>query len=274
MLQSLERKIGLPIAFDPTSNTIQMTEGIVFGERTERTFSDMQKYISEPGAKAQNNTIYSVYRNVSRQSDVTAIRSSHLRYDITVIPPGFFVGEKKEFVRTAGHYHPERPGSRTRYAEAYEVISGRAYWILQRPNFSNPSEIEEIYIVDAGPGEKLVMIPGFGHMLVNAFPETLITANWINDTFTYDYRPYEQLRGSGYWMLEGPTPDTIEFVKNTNYTKVPELRKLRPSDVPEFGLIRGEPGYRLVGDFQKLDFLSNPERYQELLTIEHCYRIL
>lgn len=274
MLQSLERKIGLPIIFDPATNTIQVTEGIGFGEKTERTFSEMQKYISDPNAKASNASIYSVYRNVSRQSDASDIQSANIRYDITIIPPGVFAGERKEFVRTAGHYHPVKPGSSTRFAEVYEVISGHAYWILQRPNFENPSEIEEIYIIEADPGEKLIMIPGFGHMLVNAFRETLVTANWIHDAFTYDYHPYQELRGSGYWMLEGETPDTIEFMKNTNYTKVPELQKLRPRDIPELGLGRGEPAYHLVRNLEKLDFLSNPERYTELLTIEHCFRTL
>jgi glucose-6-phosphate isomerase len=234
----------------------------------------MKKYISDLNGKASDDIIYSVYRNVSRQSDATEIQSAHIRYDITIIPPGVFTGERSEFVRTAGHYHPVKPGSSTRFAEVYEVILGRAYWILQRPNFANPSEIEEIYIVEAGPGEKLVMIPGFGHMLVNAFRETLITANWINDTFIYDYHPYEQLRGSGYWMIESLTPDTIEFMRNTNYTKIPELQKLRPRDIPEFGLNQREPLYHLVRSLEKLDFLSNPERYAELLTVAHCFQTL
>lgn len=273
MLQSLERRLGLPIAFDPTAGAIHLTAGILLERSSQRTSEEMAPYVGEPGARASSSVIYSMYRNVRRENDDAAIADAKLRYDITILLPGFFAGERKEFFRTAGHYHPVKPGAALAYPEVYEVISGRAHWLLQRPHSDDASRIEEIYAVEAGPGEKAVMIPGFGHMLVNVGSEPLITINWIG-LFAYDYEPYRRLRGSGYWMLEGAEQSSLEFLKNPNYASVPELKKLQPRELPEFGLFRDTPGYSLAHDLTKLDFLLNPEHYAELLTVEHCYRLI
>lgn len=271
MFQSLERHSGLPIAFDPTTNSLQLTEGIVVDKHSDRTEAEMKEYTADPNASAPHEAIYSMYRNVHRESDTETIRNSHLRYDITVMASGVFSGTEREYMKTAGHYHALKPGTSIHFPEIYEVISGRAYWLLQRTN-QDPGKIEEIYLVEGEPGDKILMVPGFGHMLINAFREPLITSNWINDTFTYDYTPYRNLRGSGYWVVEGPNPDIVGFSKNQNYTEVPELKKLRPREIPELGIEKNTPLYNFARNLEKLDFLSNPERYIEWLTIEHCFR--
>ncbi len=274
MLISLERQSGLPIAFDPAANAIHWPAGVAVGTTSARSAEEMREYIREPGAHADQETIYTVYREAARSDDEERIRASRLRYDITVIPPGHFAGERREFFRTAGHYHPLKPDTRFTYPEVFEVIAGRAYWLLQRPNRNDPAVIEEIYVIEAGPGEKAVMLPGFGHISVNAFAEPLVMANWISDAFVYDYEPYRTLRGGGYWAVEGPTPETIEFERNPHYTSVPDLVKLRPAEVPELGLLRSQPLYALVQHLEHLQFLNEPEKFRDILTIEHCYRIL
>ncbi len=239
----------------------------------------MRGYIREPEAHANRETIYTVWREVARSDDGGRIRAAHLRYDITVIPPGCFAGNRREFFRTAGHYHPLKPGTAVAYPEVYEVISGRAYWLIQRParpaggpQAANPAVIEEIYAIEAGPGVKAVMLPGFGHISVNAFAEPLVMANWIGDGFDYEYAPYRRFHGGGYWILEGESPDSIEFELNRNYERVPELKKMAPREVPEFGLLYSQPLHALARDLGKLRFLNSPEEFTDLLTLDHCYR--
>lgn len=272
MLQSLERTAGIPIAFDPVAGAIRLTDALIAEQTSVRTAEEMRLYTKERGASATQHAIYSVYRSIRRRVDAAALKEAGLRYDITVIPPGYFIGESKEFFRTAGHYHVLPPGRAVGYPEVYEVLSGRAYWLIQRSDSGDPSALEEIYLVEAGPGEKALIPPHFGHISINPMPEPLVMANWIAEAVTYDYAPFRDFRGGGYWVLEGEDPDMIEFEKNANYKNVPELQKLRPKEVHEFGLRRRVPAHNLVSDLSQLEFLRTPERFTEFLTIDHCYQ--
>lgn len=272
MLQSLERRAGLPIAFNPMTNTIEWQAGVSREQTSIRSFAQMRAYIREAGAVSSTQAIYTVYRNLKRTDDTAAIQAAGLRYDITVIPPGVFTATFREFFRTAGHYHPVKVETAIAYPEVYEVISGRACWLLQKPRAGDPARLEEIYVVEAGPGEKAVMLPGFGHISVNPFDEPLIMANWISTAFQYDYEPYRKLRGGGYWILEAA--NAIEFERNANYREVPELKKIRPREVPEFGLVRSQPLYQLARELGKLRFLTHPEEFVHLLTLDRCYRVV
>lgn len=272
MLQSIERQSGLPLALDPTNATIRWPESIIVGATSVRTAAEMREYIQNAEARPTRDAVYTVYRNVARGEDAALVRAAGLRYDLTVIPPGAFAAERREFFRTAGHYHPVKAGTDIAYPEVYEVISGRAYWLLQRPTVGDPSAIEEIYAVEAGPGEKAVMLPGFGHISVNVHDEPLVMANWISDEFAYDYEPYRRFHGGGYWLLAGDD-EAIEFERNGNYHRVPDLKTLHPAEIPAFGLIRSRPLYHLARDLGTLDFLTNPERHREALALDRCYRL-
>lgn len=282
MLQSIERQSGLPIAFDPVANAIHWLDGTAAGSTSIRTAVEMRDYIREPDAMPTQGSIYTVYRAVARREDAARISGANLRYDITIIPPGYFSGTRREFFRTAGHYHALLPGGPASggmtYPEVYEVISGRAYWLLQRPAHpaggpatGNPAILDAVYIIEAGPGEKAIMPPGFGHISINARPEPLVMANWISNVFTYDYEPFRRFHGGGYWTLEGETAATVEFEPNRNYERLPELIKLRPREIPALGLLRSRPLYGLAQNLEALRFLNDPEPFVELLTIDRCY---
>ncbi|MDP3727483.1 MAG: glucose-6-phosphate isomerase family protein [bacterium] len=285
MLQSIEHQSGLPIAFDPVSGSIHWSEGIAADEPQVRSFSEMREQIREPEAVPPRDAIYTVYRHVARKEDAPAIREARLRYDITIIPAGCFQGTRREFVRTAGHYHTVPP-SGIAYPEVYEVISGRAHWLIQRsarparlpdgqaggPETENPAALEAVYLIEAGPGEKALIPPGFGHISINAGTDPLVMANWISDACTYDYEPFRKFRGGGYWILEGETPGTVEFEQNPGYTAVPELKKLHPKEISEFGLVRSRPLYSLAQELERLAFLNDPEPFLESLDIDRGYR--
>lgn len=272
MLQSLERQSGLPIAFDPLTCAIRWEGGLDVEAAAERTFAEMKDCIAEPDAIPTRDPVYTVYRNVRRSGDAAKIDAAGLRYDITVIPPGYFAGNEKEFFRTAGHYHALLPERDIAYPEAYEVVSGRAFWLIQRPSRNDAGTLEEIYIVEAAAGEKAVIPPNFGHISINASSEPLVLANWIAAGIAYDYRPYRELRGGGARAVDGSVPDTIEFETNRRYRQVPEMQKLRPKETAEFGLARSLPAYALVNDLARLAFLRAPHEFGNLLTIDSCFR--
>lgn len=272
MFQSIERRAGLPLAIDPATGALHLPETVSVGATSARSLAEMRAFIRDATAQADRDPVYTVYRNLARRGDEAAIRTSGLRYDITVIAPGAFAGERREFFRTAGHYHaPPSSGAAPR-PEVYEVITGRAYWLIQRPRAGDPATLEEIYAIEAGPGEKAIMLPGFGHISANAFAEPLVLANWIGASVTYEYEPYRRLRGGGYRLLEADGGAAIEFERNPYYAAVPEVVKLRPQELPAFGLTRSQPLYGLARDLQQLRFLAAPDDFREALAVEACYR--
>lgn len=273
MFQSIERRAGLPLAIDPATGTLHLPETVSAGGTSHRSLAEMREFIRDATARADRDPIYTVYRALAHRGDEAAIRSSGLRYDITIIMPGAFAGERREFFHTAGHYHAPPAGQAGgALPEIYEVIAGRAYWLIQRPQPDDPAALEEVYIIEAGPGEKAVMPPGFGHISVNALAEPLVLANWIGESVAYDYAPYRRFHGGGYRLLEADGGAAIEFEKNPGYAIVPELVKLRPQELPAFGLFRSHPLYGLAHDPGRLRFLIGPDDFREALTVAGCYR--
>lgn len=274
MTFSLKKISGLEIWLNPERYEIHFGKNIVVGKKSIRTWKEMREFVEDPSAEPTQDEIYRVWRSVAETGDAAHLKERRLRYDLTLIPPGLFVSQRKEYFRTVGHYHPPKAENSLPYPEAYEVLYGRGYFMLQRPEPNDAAILSEAYIVEAGPGEKVVMPPGFGHISVNTGATPLILTNWIADTFQYDYAPYKKFKGGGWWLLQGFIPDTIEFDKNHNYTEVPEIKKFRPKELPEFGLVRGRPMYTLAQELELLEFLSSPENFEKSLTVEHCFRAI
>lgn len=270
----LKKHSGIDISLNPETFEIRFGDSIAVGKKSVRLWQEMKEFVEDPAYRPTRNEIYYVFRNVAETRDAERIKERKLRYDITVIPQGLFASKRKEYFRTAGHYHPPKPGSGVPYPEVYEVLYGRGQFLIQRQDHDNPAILSEVYIVEAGPGEKVLMPPGFGHISINTGNEPLVLCNWIADDFNYDYGPYEKFKGGGYWLVEGFIPNTIEFEKNHNYAEVPEIKKLRPKELPEFGLIRGQPMYELARSLEWLDFLRSPEDFERSLNVEHCFRAI
>ena len=233
---------------------------------SRRLLGDMRGVLFDENAAngRENEVAYAVFRNIETIEGMA-------RYDITEIParpaggPPGNIGA--EFPKTFGHYHKKQ------LPEIYEVLEGRAYFLLQ--NFQNdPSVITEAYIVEAEKCEKVVIPENFGHLAMNIGGETLVLANWIGCT-DYDYETIKKLHGGCYYVLDGG--QTIEFERNKNYKTVPELKKLKLKNSPaldELGIRndKNHPIIDLKNHPEKLDWLVHPEKYRELLTIEKLYK--
>jgi oxalate decarboxylase/phosphoglucose isomerase-like protein (cupin superfamily) len=150
--------------------------------------------------KLEHKDGYDVCRDIKR--------SGSLRYDLTRISPG---------CHTIGHYHTAG------FPELFEVISGRAVFLMQRA--------EETYAIEASEKEKIIVPPDFSIRTINSSPENnLLVSNWIDDKVQNIYNAFGE---------------------------VPEPVKLRPKQLPE--------------ELETLEFLSHPEKFKEILTIENLY---
>ena len=252
MALDLQKISGLPISFDLKSLKLEFQGDFPFIKKSERTLKELQPYLKIPknirignvGNRASNTSIYYVWRYAHLKKDGEKIKAADLRYDLTLIPPGKIDGE---FVKTAGHCHLP-------YPEIYEVLLGRAYFLLQSfVSGKDLKNIKSVYLIEAGPGEKIIIPPGFGHNTINVFNEPLLTANLVSEKATHDYAPYKNNHGASYYFLDNG--NLIDIVKNPNYDSVPEIKKIRAKKDPL-------PLYSLINNLDKLRFLNYPEEFK------------
>jgi len=204
---------------------------------------------------AENFELYYMYRDLAEnEEEYEKIFANNLRYDITVIFPKML---GKEFNKTFGHDHPIVPGTSITYPEFYEVLEGEAIFLLQD---SEDKKIKDVFAIKAKKGDKVVIPPNYEHLIINASDKDLKTCNWICRTFGSNiYKPFKQRHGFSYYALKGA--NGIEWVKNENYTTIPELKFKEPNNLYDFKIEKDEPIYELVNNLAKLEFLEHPQNH-------------
>lgn len=201
--------------------------------------------------------LYYMYRDLALNKDDRELMNRlNLRYDITLIPPGML---GREYVKTMGHYHPNIPGTGLSYTEVYEVLAGRAHYLLQR---LEGERITDVILIEAVEGDKVIIPPNYGHITINPSREELKMANFVSSKFSSVYEPIKERHGGAYFeLVDG-------FKRNEYYGHVPELRMVKARDLHKFGFTRSdEMYYTLRSDPAKLGFLNKPQDQQWLFNL-------
>ncbi|MFH1225245.1 MAG: glucose-6-phosphate isomerase family protein [Candidatus Diapherotrites archaeon] len=248
----LQKISGLPLKLDKKTNRAVFGSGARKVDAVIRTGAEMRQALADADSVEPAKECYYMYRGVCMEHDALEIESAGLRYDITVLP-ALMLG--KEFNKTFGHFHPKVPGTAMSYTEVYEVLQGKAHYILQNPACT------EFFVFEASAGEKVVIPPGYGHVTINpSKTETLVMSDWTAAGFKSDYGVFRERHGAAqYETAKG-------WIKNKKYAKVPKMRMVKPREVPEFGFRKGKPMYSLVqeGKLELLDFLKMPADYAKV----------
>lgn len=215
-----------------------------------RTIEDMLPVLSDPACRSRG-PLYLMYRDLAmNHQDRLWLSGNRLRYDITVIRPIDLCGEK---AKTKGHYHPiNRSGAG--YPEVYEVLEGRAHYLLQR------CDLASVVMVRAEKGDLVLVPPFYGHVTINAGSGDLVMANLVSSAFASEYAEFERRRGAAYYECSDG-----RIVKNPLYGPVTNLRM---EDAGELSKDSGLPGcglYDMIGN-EILGFLNNPEKYPVLFS--------
>lgn len=146
--------------------------------------------------------MYYVYRGIERKNG--------LSYDITIIPPKML---GQEFVKTKGHQHLCK--------ETYKVLEGEGIFLIQK---TKEKEIEDVYLIKAKKDDKITIPPNYDHTVINSTNQELKLGNWISEDCQNNYSLLEKMEGACYFYTKGPAKGKVNWVKNKNYKKVPELR--------------------------------------------------
>lgn len=203
----------------------------------------------------QNFELYYMYRDLYKnESDHKTIKQNNLRYDITIIPPKML---GCEFIKTSGHYHPIIDKSPLSYTEVYQVLEGKAIYLLQKLKPDNES-IEDFIVIRAEKGDNVIVPPNYGHTTINESKEILKMANWVCSDFSSEYGLIKKMKGMAYFLT------TKGFIKNLEYKSVPKIRELKPANFSEYGFEKGIDMYNLIKTPEKLKFLKTPADFADL----------
>ncbi len=266
---------ALGIAFDPAS--VDSDEGS--HSMSERTIQAIRPVLTDPNADGPP-ILYRMYRNMGRDDADARQRANkaRLRYDITVLRSGM-LGE--ELLKTSGHFHPPTPGApQLSFPEAYEVMHGKVLFLMQK--VANASDIHapaadlriaDVILAEVHAGERIVMPPNYGHVMINPTQQVIVTSDWVCSDFSSYYAPYEAHRGAAYYVLPGGDSGELKLVPNSAYGDVPECRRARPKqEMPAIGL---EPDVPLFSAFHsapaRFRYLCEPHIVGDALAVEQLF---
>ncbi|HPZ84795.1 MAG TPA: glucose-6-phosphate isomerase family protein [Bacillota bacterium] len=236
---------------------LEFGEGVIAPQPEARTRSDMLEVLLYP-EQSGPDVLYHMYRATGLEKDRIPMMNAGLRYDITVIHPGK-IGS--EYIKTFGHYHPMAPGQLYTYPEVYQVLHGKAHFLMQKGG-DVTGEIEDFVIADFEKGDILVIPPFYGHVTVNPGSKPLVMANWVAKDFSSIYEPIKARKGMAYYNVEYRGQSI--FMPNDSYGTHPKPRLQKPGDLPELGLHRGKSMYRSWQEGADLEFLVKPHLYAKL----------
>ena len=228
------------------------------GKRREpdiRKLFDMREVIFDQVwlAGAKDFELYFMYRDLFlSRGDGEKLQEQGLRYDITVIPPNML---GREYIKTAGHYHPLVSEGSVTYPELYEVLEGEALYLLQS------QDLGDVVVVHASAGDKVLVPPNYGHITINRSNKTLKMANYVAGNFSSLYGPIKEKAGGAYFFTkEG-------WIKNERCPNAAELRRVEAPDnkkLAKLGLAKGREMYPLLKVHGSLEFLTDPGNHLEL----------
>ena len=161
--------------------------------------------------------VYLMYRDVSSlDPEFKKLAKKYgIRYDLTLIrePPYL-----PSCLRTLGHYHPEK------YAELYEVIYGKALFILQS------KDLKKMGYIIADGGEEVLIPPNFGHQTMNRGKTPLLLGNLVCSGFKSDYSVYKKNQGAAFGFFKcayGPLRIFYNMKYGIPFEKYPKIKKMK-----------------------------------------------
>lgn len=210
---------GFSLELTESGGWLEPGQGLVSSDRSQRSVSDLEPVLPPGHHLSPSLVVYRMYRGVARPQDQAIFEEKGIRYDITAFIPSWDIPEA---VKTFGHDHPAAPDTLLTYPEVYQVIVGRAFFLLQ-------SE-KEAALIPAAPGDIVWIPPHFGHVTVNPGPSGLLIANLVASDFESIYEGFSQRGGAGYRLVSGQGDGGIRAVPNPKYRPSPPITRAWPGN--------------------------------------------
>ena len=143
--------------------------------------------------------VYAIAMDVGREEHRAELQRRHLLFGVVTYAAGR-LGE--EPVRSQGHVH--RVASRSGWSppELYEIWAGRAVVYMQEQAEDDPGRC---FAIEAGPGEVVVVPPGWAHATVSADArEPMTFGAWCDREYGFEYAEVRARGGLAFFPLLPP----------------------------------------------------------------------
>lgn len=248
---------GLDIQF--LNNPLGFRYGAgVFGPKPEyRSLDAIRPSLRDPNCEGPD-PVYAIAMDVGHVEDREEMNRRMLLFGI-VMYAGGRLGE--EPVRSQGHVHAVAPHCGWSTPELFEIWEGRAIIYGQENSGDDPGRC---VAVDAGPGERVVMPPGWAHYVVNASRDSvLIFGAWCDRQYGFDYTQMRAHHGLA-WFPRMADNGGITWEANPNYL-ISKLRQKKARCYPELGISQAVPAYEHIRENPwSLQWVSDPGTFVDL----------
>jgi glucose-6-phosphate isomerase, archaeal len=170
----------------------------------------------------------------------------------------------EEPVRSQGHIHAVAPHCGWSTPELFEIWEGHAIIYAQERAEDNPGRC---FAVTAGPGDKVVVPPGWAHAVINADPETqMMFGAWCDRQYGFLYDAIRAHHGLAWFPI-------LDGQRKIHWEPNPSYRSYGTSDLsirtarayPELGLEPSIPIYeQFAKDPDSVQWVSEPARVASL----------
>ena len=165
MSEALEFNPGLPIRLLEDTLSFEYGEGM-FGPQPEmRRLDAIRPSLRDPECSGPD-PVYGIVMDIGLEADKPVLQERMLLFGAVLYASGLLGSEP---VRSQGHVHAVSPHSGKVAPELFEIWSGTAIVYGQEHAEDNPGRCVAVV---AGPGDKVVIPPGWAHYVVNADPNT------------------------------------------------------------------------------------------------------
>ena len=247
----LSRSSGLPLWLDVREQDLFLAQPLQRLEPEPQPHRLLGRQLLEPDAPAPE-VAYWLFPDVALPTDEGVYREFGMRHNLLLVRPG---RAGPEYAKTRGHVLVRADGSLS--PVAYGVVAGRALFLLQEPPGAPPRDVR---CVAACPGQKVLVPPGCGVVVVNPGPEAVVLSNLRPAEAWPDHGLYERLQGAAYYVV-GPEGG-VDTRPNRHYgAPLPPLRAELPVQAPELGVTQQIPLYSaFVHQPQQFNWLRQAAR--------------
>lgn len=256
MVQEKRFDPGLDVRLHPTELSFTYG-GSTFGPPVElRRLDAIRPSLLDPLCEGPD-PVYGIAMDVGKTAHAEELRRRFLLYGVVAYACGTL---GQEPVRSQGHIHAPAPHSGWSTPELFEIWEGQAIIYAQATAEDDPGRC---IAVEAGPGDQVVVPPGWAHCVINAGSDSRMVFGALCER-QYGFE-YDKVRAHGglAWfplMRDGH----IEWQANPRY-RSSSLEVRKPRSYPELGLDASIPLYRQFEiDPERVQWISDPARLTSL----------
>ena len=250
-------RTGLDVEVDGATLEFRYGAGVRGPLAVFRTLDAIRASLLDPQCSGPS-PVYSIAMDVRREEDEDALKASYLLFGVVAYAAGKL---GKEPIRSQGHVHATAPHSGWSPPELYEIWEGNAIIYAQQRTTDDPGRC---VAVTAGPGEKVVVPPGWAHAAINAnTKQRMVFGAWCDRQYGFEYAGVRAHGGLAYFPIVN-ADGAIEWILNGRY-KAADLEQRASRSYPELGLDAVEPIYSQYHNNPKsVEWVAEPQQFAEL----------